>query len=230
MALDLVLGIDSCSDWISVALAGGGRLLASESLWAPRRHAELLPLLVEEVLSKSSRSMLDLSAVSVTVGPGSFTGIKIGLAYSRGLGLALGVELLGIGSLEAMAYPWAGARSTAVLAVLPAKPGLYYYGLLPPRSSEFLGPRCGTIQDLVEELMGLGTQADVVGEGIPESSGLTYSSGLAGPRGWFSSTRAVAAAMAPFDELGRALLTVAEPRYVRPPDLTIKDPARKEVS
>ncbi len=221
MAHDLVLGIDACSDWASVALAGGGRLLAAESLWAPRRHAELLPLLVEEVLSRSSRSLLDLSAVSVTVGPGSFTGIKIGLAYARGLGLALGVELLGMGSLEAMAYPWAGARGVAVLAALPAKPGLYYYGLLSPDRGRFLGPRCGGTTELMEALMSAEAPVEVVGEGIPDLSEVIPSLRPLGSRGWFPSTRAIAVAMAPFDDLGRTLLTGAEPRYVRLPDLTL---------
>ncbi|HTJ85365.1 MAG TPA: tRNA (adenosine(37)-N6)-threonylcarbamoyltransferase complex dimerization subunit type 1 TsaB, partial [Polyangiaceae bacterium] len=83
-------------------------------------HAEQLFAAIEAALATTSRSKRDLSRIACDVGPGSFTGVRVGVATAQGIAFALGIPCLGVGSLEAMAF---AARGDEALAVLDAKKG-----------------------------------------------------------------------------------------------------------
>lgn len=82
-----------------------------------RGHQERLAPLVAQVMADAGLAFADLQRVGVTVGPGSFTGLRVGLAFAKGLGAALGIPVVGVGVLEALAQPLNGT----VLAILDAK-------------------------------------------------------------------------------------------------------------
>lgn len=109
----LVLAIDSALEACACALAGPGRALKrSEPM--QRGHAERLAPMVQELMREAGASMAELDRIAVTIGPGSFTGVRVGLSFARGLALALGKPCIGISSLEALAGDQDGLRAVAI--------------------------------------------------------------------------------------------------------------------
>lgn len=93
---------------------GVARAVLSEPM--ERGHAERLAPLVDELMRGANARFADVERVAVTVGPGSFTGVRVGLSFARGLALALGVPCIGVSTLEVLAGESAGARGAAIPA------------------------------------------------------------------------------------------------------------------
>ncbi len=118
----IVLALDTCLYACSAAVVRGGAVLAARIEPMSRGHQERLAPLVAEIMGEAGLSFDQLDRIAVTVGPGSFTGLRVGLAFAKGLSAALGIPAIGVGSLEALAQPHAGR----VFAVLDAKRGQVY--------------------------------------------------------------------------------------------------------
>ncbi len=106
----LVLGLDTCTKRLHAALVGrDGEVLASHREEV-RTHTTRILAAVEEMLSRVGRSRRDLAGLGIVTGPGSFTGLRVGISTALGLHSALAVPAFGIGSLEALAcsIPWEG--------------------------------------------------------------------------------------------------------------------------
>ena len=121
-----LLAIDTASEACSVGVRAGDReVLRSEILG--RGHAERLMGMIAEALAEAGLAAADLDRIAVTVGPGSFTGLRVGIAAARGLALVTGAEAVGIGTLAVHAE---AARHelgpTPILAVLAAGRGEIY--------------------------------------------------------------------------------------------------------
>lgn len=117
-----LLAIDCSAGACSVAVAANGNVSATELLRLTRGHSEVIMPMVERVLAEAGWTAGDLDAIAATVGPGSFTGLRIGLAAARGLALATGARTVPVTSLEALAHA-AGLAETPVLAALDSKRG-----------------------------------------------------------------------------------------------------------
>lgn len=122
------LAFDTTVEACSVAVADGGRVLAHLSERRARGHAEALMPMIEAALAEAGRDMASLEGVLVTTGPGTFTGVRIGIAAARGLGLALTARIGGLSTLEALAL---GALDRlgdgeTVLALIDARRGELY--------------------------------------------------------------------------------------------------------
>src|SRR5690606_8172147 len=89
-------------------------------------HAEHLMAVIEEALTAAGCAYTDLEAVAVSVGPGSFTGVRVGVSAARGLALALGIPAVGVSTLEALAAEARGDAPRAVLARVEAGRGQAY--------------------------------------------------------------------------------------------------------
>ena len=123
LAFDTTLG--ACSAAVVNAAAGG--ILAHA--WEPieRGHAEALVGMVRGVLDRSGARLSDIDRIAVTVGPGTFTGVRIGLSLARGLKLALGTPVCGLTSLEAIRLNVRdNPESRAVTALIDARRGEFY--------------------------------------------------------------------------------------------------------
>ena len=118
----IVLALDTCLFACSAAVVRDGELLARRIDPMARGHQERLAPLVQEVMAEAGLGFEALDRIGVTVGPGSFTGLRVGLAFAKGLSAALSIPAVGVGSLEALAQPFSGR----VLAVLDAKRGQVY--------------------------------------------------------------------------------------------------------
>jgi len=114
------LVIDTCLAACQVALFDGDRMLAGVSEPMERGHQERLAPMAEAVMAGARFS--DVSKISVTIVPGSFTGLRVGLAFAKGLRLATGAPLAGVGTLQALAASSAGP----VACVIDARRGLVY--------------------------------------------------------------------------------------------------------
>jgi tRNA threonylcarbamoyladenosine biosynthesis protein TsaB len=121
----LTLAIDTTLDACSAAVIDGDNVLASRSEPMQRGHQERLAPLVAETMHASGVTFGDLDRIGVTVGPGSFTGLRVGLAFAKGLGLALAIPCVGVGTLEALAASVPEADG-AVAAVVDARRGQIY--------------------------------------------------------------------------------------------------------
>ena len=99
----LLLAVDTSGPAVTAALHDGHRVVARAHHDEPRRHAERLAPAVAEVLAAAGRVPADLTAVIAGVGPGPFTGLRVGVVTARVLGAALGIPVHGICSLDALA-------------------------------------------------------------------------------------------------------------------------------
>jgi tRNA threonylcarbamoyladenosine biosynthesis protein TsaB len=103
MSDPLILHIETATDICSVALSEGDRQLSLIESGQERSHASLLNTFIRESLSQAGRSMKDLHAVAVSKGPGSYTGLRIGVSTAKGLAYALEIPLIASGTLVNMA-------------------------------------------------------------------------------------------------------------------------------
>jgi tRNA threonylcarbamoyladenosine biosynthesis protein TsaB len=116
-----ILSIETSTSICSVAIHEQGELLALAEIKEPGAHAEKLLLLVDEVFEKAGLSFGDLDAVAVSQGPGSYTGLRIGVSTAKGIAYALEIPLVGINTLQAMAASQLVAPGDYVVAVLDAR-------------------------------------------------------------------------------------------------------------
>ena len=99
----LILALDTAVAACSVALWRDGKVLAAARETMDQGQAEALMPMIEEVMAKAGVSYAALDRIAVTVGPGSFTGVRVGLAAARGLGLAAGKPVVGVMTTEVLA-------------------------------------------------------------------------------------------------------------------------------
>lgn len=98
----LILSIETGTDICSVALANDGELMALRESDEGRDHAKKVALFVDELLRETGVQPSDIDAIAVGKGPGSYTGLRIGVSFAKGMCYALGIPLIAIGSLDAL--------------------------------------------------------------------------------------------------------------------------------
>jgi tRNA threonylcarbamoyladenosine biosynthesis protein TsaB len=121
----LILLIDTCLAACQVGLADSARLVASTSEPMERGHQERLAPMAAEVMARARVSFDQVRRIAVTLGPGSFTGLRVGLAFAKGLSLATGAPLVGVGTLEALAAS-AGVAGRVVAVIDARRDNLYW--------------------------------------------------------------------------------------------------------
>jgi tRNA threonylcarbamoyladenosine biosynthesis protein TsaB len=121
-----LLALETATESCSAALLCGTRLFARSEL-APRRHAERLLPMCEEVLAEAGIARRELDAIAVGCGPGAFTGVRLAVSAAQGIALALGVPVVPVSSLAALAMQ-APDNGAAILAVIDARMGEIYAG------------------------------------------------------------------------------------------------------
>ncbi len=104
-----ILGIETATRAASVAVIFDGKLLAESVRESPQSFSETLMPQVEEVI-RAAGAFERLDAVAVSIGPGSFTGLRIGLATAKALAYAWGIKIIGVSTLQAMAYNFPNAK------------------------------------------------------------------------------------------------------------------------
>jgi tRNA threonylcarbamoyladenosine biosynthesis protein TsaB len=160
-----LLAIETSSRALGVAVIGDGRLLSSYELLADYPHAVELPGAVSRVLKDAGTSLDALEAVAVDIGPGSFTGLRIGLAFAKALAVTRKTPLVGVASLDVLAAGLPAAPGS-VCCLLDARQKNVYAaayrleGGTPVRMSDY---RLGPVDDLLPQL---GQPAILLGDGV----------------------------------------------------------------
>ena len=220
LALDTSMG--ACSAAVLRA-DGDARRLESLQVEMPRGHAEALMPMVDEVLAEAELEPHDLDMVAATVGPGSFTGVRIAIAAARGLALVTNAKLFGTDSLSVMARAalLAGAEPKGPFAVaVDARRGMLYFGLFDATARKMEGPLLVAPDDaaallpegLVPDGLALG-----VGSGASALAEAAVSRGLAVAPA-LETLQPSAAALAEITFESGKPCDVLRPLYLRPPD------------
>jgi tRNA threonylcarbamoyladenosine biosynthesis protein TsaB len=122
----IVLAIDTALDACSVAIVRGDETLCSLKEEMSRGQAERLAPMVREAAQAADIAFAEIDRIAVTTGPGSFTGVRVGLSFARALALALNKSCIGVSTLEALAL---GAGESGERAALIETPGASYFAL-----------------------------------------------------------------------------------------------------
>lgn len=153
-----LLGLDTASATASLAVVSHGKVLAQLTRSAASHGAEL-PSAVTEVLTIAGIKLKDLQGIAVGLGPGSFTGLRVGLAYAKGLVLALGCALIGISTFDCLALAAfeqaSPVEGTSICPILDARKGEVYtnlYRVRADRLDKISQPLVIRLQNLYPEL------------------------------------------------------------------------------
>lgn len=165
----LTLAVDTSAKSVSAALVEDGMLLAQYSQCCGLTHSRTLMPMVEALLCNTGRKREELSRLAVSAGPGSFTGVRIGIAAVKGLAWALEKPAVGVSTLEAMAWHALGQpEGTVICCAMDARRGQLYNALFALRGGqpERLTPdRAISLEELAQEEKMRAGRTFVVGDG-----------------------------------------------------------------
>lgn len=163
-----ILAIESSAMVASVAIVDEQSVLAEYTINHKKTHSQTLLSMIDEIVEMTETKLEEIDAIAVSGGPGSFTGLRIGSATAKGLGLALNKPLIHIPTMDAMAYNFAGSNRV-VCPMMDARRQQVYTGIY----------QCGNafnilkeqdvvmIQDLVNELNEMNREVVLLGDGVP---------------------------------------------------------------
>ncbi len=147
LALDTALSACSACLYDSVQ----GKVLRQESLIMDKGHAEALMPLVERLLAESGTDPTALDRIVTSVGPGSFTGLRVGISAARGLALAIGCDCVGVSTLSAFAAPFITAQPDAPVAcAIDARHDNVFFTLIGPGGKALIAPALTPARDAAE--------------------------------------------------------------------------------
>ncbi|MBR0812256.1 tRNA (adenosine(37)-N6)-threonylcarbamoyltransferase complex dimerization subunit type 1 TsaB [Bradyrhizobium diazoefficiens] len=148
----LILAIDTALDACSVAVldTDAGELLAQEQLLMKRGHAEALMPMIARVMQSASLAFASLDRIAVTVGPGSFTGLRVGISAARGLALAAERPAIGLTTLSAYAAAIVGqSKSAPVISAIDARHDHVYFQIVAGDGSQLVRPKVASIDEAI---------------------------------------------------------------------------------
>ncbi|TWD55610.1 tRNA threonylcarbamoyladenosine biosynthesis protein TsaB [Agrobacterium vitis] len=169
----IVLAIDTAGAACATAIydSNQDRILAEVTEVIGKGHAEKLMAMVDDVLAKAGKTLPDLHRIAVTIGPGSFTGIRVGLAAVRGLALALGIDCVGISTLSVLASAYRdekGGRNGEVLAAMDAKRDEVYVQTFGAGGEPMDAPALVSVDDFRQMVAGVGGVAGSARHLLPQ--------------------------------------------------------------
>lgn len=165
----IILGIDTSSMVATAAVMSQEKLLAEYIVNNKKNHSEKMMQVIDRVLQDSGISPEDLDAVAVAKGPGSFTGIRIGMACAEGIAHALGKPMIGVNTLDGLSYNLMGESSFICPVVDAQRQELYasLYRWEDVRLNRLWEYEVVKAAILVERLSALAEKVVVLGDGVP---------------------------------------------------------------
>lgn len=123
-----ILGIDSSAMVASVAIVDDDILIAEYSINHKKTHSQTLLPMLDEIVKMAEQDLSEIDAIAIAAGPGSFTGLRIGSATAKGLGMALGKPIISVPTCQALAYNLAGADAL-ICPIMDARRNQVYTGI-----------------------------------------------------------------------------------------------------
>lgn len=217
----ILLAFDTAQGALSAAIMDGEGVLASSFEPRTRGHAEALMPLLETMLAEAALGFADLDALAVTVGPGTFTGLRVGLAAARGLALARALPLVGVTTLEAVAEPAGAEADEIAVALFDARRDEVYMQVFAPTLAPLTPPLLVGLDEAVAHLpegkaVLVGTGAELLAPRL-EAAGRPFRLSPAKPQPDAQAVGRIALARIAAQGAG-AFRVAPEPLYIRAPD------------
>jgi tRNA threonylcarbamoyladenosine biosynthesis protein TsaB len=230
----VVLGLDTGSAVARMGLVSGGRIVAA--LARPvKSHGADLPAAVDELLNTAGFGIRELSAIAVGTGPGSFTGLRVGLSYAKGIAAGARIQIVGIPSLDAMALCGFGSSAARpgvkICPILDARKGEVYTSLyevvtdaLEKETDDLVIPLDEFASRIAGEVLFVGeSKAEDARVLVVRNGGRATVAGTAELWHQGSFIAALGAARVARDDVDDA--ATVEPLYVRAPEVSVKSTA-----
>jgi tRNA threonylcarbamoyladenosine biosynthesis protein TsaB len=163
----LILGIDTATPQVGCAIGGHEGVIASFSVAKGKRHAETLVPAIDFVCRQAHVELDEIGAIAVDLGPGLFTGLRVGVATAKAMASALRVPVVGVSSLDLLAFPvrWTNRQ---IVSVIDARRGEVFYAAyrqVPGGVQRLTEPQVGTPEQLCNEIQATGDDCLAVGDG-----------------------------------------------------------------
>lgn len=163
----LILGIDTATARVGVSIGGHEGVLGLFEVTRGRRHAETLVPAVEFLCRQADIEIGEISVVAVDVGPGLFTGLRVGLAAAKSFAQALRIPMIGISSLDLLAFP-NRLTDRVVVPVIDARKGEVFWAMyrsVPGGVQKVAEPTVGPVEELIGDLLARSQDVLCVGDG-----------------------------------------------------------------
>jgi tRNA threonylcarbamoyladenosine biosynthesis protein TsaB len=163
-----LLAIDSSGLVASVAIVTEEAMLAEYTVNYKKTHSQTLLPMLDEIVKMVEMDLSEVDAIAVAAGPGSFTGLRIGSATAKGLGLALNKPIVAIPTLDGLAYNLYGTDKL-ICPMMDARRNQVYTGLYEFISDEFRickQQSALAVEEIIEEINGLGREVIFLGDGV----------------------------------------------------------------
>lgn len=220
----IVLGIDTATPQVGCALGGAGGPLASFHAALGRRHAETLTPALAFVCQQAGVALGEIGAIAVDIGPGLFTGLRVGLATGKAMAGALGVPMVALTSLDLLAQPL-GHTTRVVAAMVDARRGEVFWALYRPapagmqRLSDYAVDEPAAV---AAQLAALGEECLAVGDGARRYAAAFDGVEVAGPEYAYPSAAWLVELAWPLAEAGKGVdPRELNPLYLRTADVRI---------
>jgi tRNA threonylcarbamoyladenosine biosynthesis protein TsaB len=163
----LILGVETATEQVGVAIGGHEGVIATFEVARGRRHAEILTPAIEFVCQQADVELAELGCIAVDVGPGLFTGMRVGLAAAKALALGLRIPMIGIPSLDLLAFPCRHSDRVVVPVIDARKSEVFWamYRQVPGGVQQVVAPTVGPVDDLIADLLARSQEVLCVGDG-----------------------------------------------------------------
>lgn len=167
----IVLGIDTATSVLSIAILDEERILTEYSTLSPKNHSSLLLPVIESQLKKTKLKLADINLIAVSNGPGSFTGLRVGISLSKGLAFGSDISLIGVPTLDALAESVFGKDIGLICPLLDAKKNQIYCALYKnvnsklKRMTEYLSVEFKELYNTIKKIAGK-SKILFTGEGV----------------------------------------------------------------
>lgn len=164
-----ILALDSSGLVASVAIAQDDNVIAEYTINYKKTHSQTLLPMIDEIVKMTDTDLESIDAIAVAGGPGSFTGLRIGSATAKGLGMALDKPLINIPTIEGLAYNMYGVDKL-ICPMMDAKRNQVYTGVYKFNGNELITIKeqmAVDIKEVMEILNSLGTEVIFLGDAVP---------------------------------------------------------------
>lgn len=163
----IILGIDTATDAVSVALHDGETVLASSEIRSDRQHAEALTPMIDFVCKQAAIELWDVGGIAVDIGPGLFTGMRVGIASAQAIAQVIDVPIIPVTSLDVLASA-VQSDCDVIASIVDARRGEVYwslYRLIDGKRVQVSAPQIGSPESCAVDVLDRGQSSMLVGTG-----------------------------------------------------------------